>query len=101
MLPLACLMELDNVNYSCADLDSLHLHWQDFNYIPKACNIQVVLYRPVGTTAPRPEDVLVKVLYNEHEAALPVGGPTSPYCRWTDLKRHWLGRIDRVVDWER
>lgn len=101
VLPLACLMELDNVNYSCADLDSLHLHWQDFNYIPKACNIQVVLYRPVGTTAPRPEDVLVKVLYNEHEAALPVGGPTAPYCRWTDLKRHWLGRIDRVVDWER
>ena len=99
VLPLACLMELDSVNYSCEDLDSLHLHWQDYNIIPKACNIQVVFYRPVGTTAVNPDDVLVKVLFNEHEATLPVGHDTAPYCRWSDLKSHWQQRIAPPVDW--
>ena len=100
VLPLACLMELDSVNYSCNDLETLHEHWQDYNTIPKACNIQMVFYRPIGTVGNRAEDILVKVLLNEHEATLPVTPAIGPYYRWTDLKRYYERKLATVIDWE-
>ena len=99
VLPLACLMELDSVNYSCDDLETLHERWQDYNIIPKACNIQMVFYRPIGTTSNRPEDILVKVLFNEHEAQLPFTPVTGPYYRWSDLRRYYDRKLDTVIDW--
>ena len=99
VLPLACLMEIDNVNYSCDNLETLHEHWQDYNIIPKGCNIQMVFYRPVGTTANRADDILVKVLFNEHEATLPFTPVTGPYYRWTDLKTYYERKLATVIDW--
>ncbi len=99
VLPLACLMEIDDVNYSCDDLSTLHEYWQDFNIIPKACNIQMVFYRPVGTVGNKMTDVLVKVLFNEHEATLPVKPVTGPYYRWSDLKEYYEKKLDTVIDW--
>ena len=99
VLPLACLLEIDNVNYSCNDLDVLHEQWQDYNIIPKACNIQMVFYRPVGTAGNKVDDVLVKVLFNEHEATLPATPVTGPYYRWSDLKQYYERKLDTVIDW--
>ena len=99
VLPLACLMEIDSVNYSCDDLNTLHEHWQDFNIIPKACNIQMIFYRPVGTAGNSINDVLVKVLFNEHEATLPVKPVTGPYYRWSDLKKYYEKKLAKVIDW--
>jgi len=98
VMPLACLMELDSVNYSCDDLGQLHKHWQDYNIMPKACNIQMVLYRPIGTQGNDPRDILVKVLFNEHEATLPVA-TDGPYCHWTDLKAHYEQRLTHDTQW--
>ena len=99
VLPLACLMELDSVNYSCDDLETLHEHWQDYNTIPKACNIQMVFYRPIGSSTNNARDILVKVLLNEHEATLPVVSVTGPYYRWSDLKTYYEKKLDTVIDW--
>ncbi len=99
VLPLACLLEIDNVNYSCDDLNTLHENWQDYNIIPKACNIQMVFYRPVGTVGNKAEDVLVKVLFNEHEATLPGTPVTGPYYRWSDLKQYYEKKLSTVIDW--
>jgi len=101
LLPLACLMELDQVNYSCDDLEHLHEHWQDYNIFPKGCNIQMVLYRPIGSKANSEDNILVKVLLNEHEATLPVPtiGEGSPYCRYSDLKRYYEQKLARTIDW--
>jgi len=99
LMPLASLMELDSVNYSCDDLLTLHEHWQDFNIFPKACNVQMVFYRPVGSSGNRADDILVKVLLNEHEAKLPVATVDGPYCRWSDLKRYYEQKLERVIDW--
>lgn len=99
VLPLACLLEIDNVNYSCDDLETLHEHWQDYNIIPKGCNIQMVFYRPVGTTGNGTDNILVKVLFNEHEATLPFTPVTGPYYRWSDLKRYYERKLDTVIDW--
>ena len=94
LLPLACLMELDNVNYSSDDLDNLHMYWQDYNIFPKACNIQMVFYRPIGGSG----DILVKVLLNEHEAKLPVA-TDGPYANWDDLKAYYEAKLDQPTDW--
>ena len=99
VLPLACLMEIDDVNYSCDDLSVLHERWQDYNIIPKACNIQMVFYRPVGSVGASADDVLVKVLYNEHEATLPVTPVTGPYYRWSDLKHYYEKKLSKSIDW--
>ena len=99
VLPLACLMELDSVNYSCNDLETLHEHWQDYNTIPKACNIQMVFYRPTGTTGNPASDILVKVLLNEHEALLPVKPVQGPYYRWTDLRQYYDRKLATAIDW--
>ena len=94
LLPLACLMELDSVNLSTDDLDNLHLHWQDYNIFPKACNIQMVFYEPMHGQ----KDILVKVLLNEHEATLPVPCVEGPYCRWSDLRAYYLRKLDTKID---
>ena len=99
VLPLACLMELDSVNYSCDDLETLHEHWQDYNIIPKACNIQMVFYRPVGTTGNDADKILVKVLFNEHEATLPIQAVDGPYYRWTDLRQYYNRKLATPIDW--
>jgi len=99
VLPLACLMEIDNVNYSCDDLSTLHEHWQDYNIIPKACNIQMVFYRPIGTQGNSFDNVLVKVLFNEHEATLPVEPVTGPYYRWSDLRNYYEKKLKTAIDW--
>jgi hypothetical protein len=95
LLPLACMMELDNVNLSTTDLDNLHLYWQDYNIFPKACNIQMVFYEPMHGQ----KDILVKVLLNEHEATLPVETVEGPYCRWDDLRAYYLRKLDTAIDW--
>jgi hypothetical protein len=100
VLPLACLLEIDNVNYSCDDLETLHEHWQDYNIIPKGCNIQMVFYRPVGTTGNRADDILVKVLFNEHEATLPFTAVEGPYYRWNDLKQYYEHKLATPIDWQ-
>ena len=99
VLPLACLMELDSVNYSCDDLETLHEHWQDYNTIPKACNIQMIFYRPAGTQGNKADDILVKVLLNEHEALLPVQPVNGPYYRWTDLRHYYDQKLATPIDW--
>ena len=100
VLPLACLLEIDNVNYSCDDLETLHEHWQDYNIIPKGCNIQMVFYRPVGTVGNRADDILVKVLFNEHEATLPFTAVEGPYYRWNDLKQYYEHKLATPIDWQ-
>jgi len=99
VLPLACLMELDSANYSTTDLDNLHLHWRTYELIPMACNIQLILYRPIGATKCDPDDILVKVLFNEHEATLPVAAAQGPYYRWSDLRAFYDKKLATPIDW--
>ncbi len=100
LLPLACLMELDSVNYSCRDLSTLADHWQNYNIFPKGCNIQMVFYRRTGAQPPyKASDVLVKVLLNEHEATLPVKAVSGPYYRWSDVRDCYRQKLSKRIDW--
>lgn len=95
VLPLAVLMELDDLGQEINSLEELGpLGWHDYKVIPMAANIQIVLYRKDASTDAG--DVLVKVLLNEREARLPLQAVEGPYYRWTDFRNHYLGKIDRM-----
>lgn len=94
VLPLACMLEIGNINLSTDDLDNLHNVWKSYEIIPKACNVQLVFYTN-GT-----DDILVKALYNEHEATLPVKTDMAPYYHWSDLKAYYEKKLATVIDWK-
>ena len=95
VLPLACMLELDSVNYSCENLDELHEHWRNYEIFPMGCNIQMVFYRNPAAA----DDVLVKVLLNEHEATLPFKTDMFPYYRWRDIKPYYEQKLKTVIHW--
>lgn len=93
LLPLACLLELDSVNDACDNLDSLDQRWVNYKFYPMGCNIQMVFYRNSGG------DVLLKVLFNEHEARLPFETKTFPYYKWNDIKRYYYEKSSKKINW--
>lgn len=99
VLPLACLLEIENVGYSTTDLDNLHLYWQNYNIFPMACNVQMVFYRPVNAAGNDTADILVKVLFNEREVRLPFETDSFPYYRWNDLRTYYLKKLETPINW--
>ena len=92
VMPLSCLMNLDNLGMRVDDLGQLDERgWQDYRIFPMACNIQLVFYRH-----PTKKDILVKILRNEHEARLPIDCATTPYYKWNDVKAYFLARIHEL-----
>lgn len=90
VLPLNCLMELDETAAQLQLEELAEKGWCDYKIIPMACNIQMVFYRSTDVSAP----ILVKVLRNENEAHLPVKTDTWPYYRWDDVKQYYLTKLD-------
>ena len=92
VMPLSCLMNLDNLGMRVDNLGELDERgWQDYRIFPMACNIQLVFYRH-----PTKKDILVKILRNEHEARLPIDSATAPYYKWSDVKAYFLARIHEL-----
>ncbi len=93
VIPMAVLMELDQFGREINDPEEVVTTWRDFEIFPKASNIQIIFYRPVGVET-TPEDILVKVLLNEKERTLPVTAVEGPYYRWTDLRNYYLNKLE-------
>ena len=91
VLPLVCLMGLDGADYKTDNLDHLDDHWASYRIFPMACNVQMIFYRNDNN----PDDILVKVLLNEHEAKLPVSTDRAPYYRWKDVRDYYMDKLSR------
>lgn len=89
LLPLACLMELNNVGERDIPFEKLGERWQNYNIFPMGCNIQWVFYQKPGS-----KDVLVKVLLNEAEAKLPVKTDMAPYYHWQDVREYYWKKLN-------
>ena len=90
VLPLACLMELDNCGVKVENLDELDKYWRNYKIFPMACNIQLVFYKPKKGNG----DILVKALLNEREATLPVTPTATPYYyKWNDVREYWMKKL--------
>lgn len=95
VMPLACLLELDNCGIVVKNLDELDKYWRNYRIFPMGCNIQLIFYRPKkGKTG----DILVKALLNEREAYLPIDTDSWPYYKWQDLRQYYL---DKIADFEK
>ncbi len=91
VMPLACLLELDDCGAKIEDLDNLEATWRNYKIFPMGCNIQLVFYRPKkGKTG----DILVKALLNEREARLPIQTSQYPYYNWKELRQYYLNKIE-------
>ena len=101
VMPLACLLELDNCGMAVENLDELDTYWRNYRIFPMGCNIQLVFYRPKvkkskGTDYKSPttgDDILVKALLNERETYLPAQTDNWPYYKWKDLRKYYLDKI--------
>ena len=100
VMPLACLLELDNCGMAVDNLDELDKYWRNYRIFPMGCNIQLIFYRPLpakakgkGKGLPKPGPVLVKALLNEREAYLPIETNQWPYYNWQDLREYYLQKI--------
>ena len=47
VMPLACLLELDNCGMAVDNLDELDKYWRNYRIFPMGCNIQLIFYRPL------------------------------------------------------
>jgi hypothetical protein len=92
VLPLACLLELDNCGVQVENLDELDKYWQNYKIFPMGCNIQLIFYRPKKG---KPGDILVKALLNEREVKMPVATDQFPYYKWDDLRQYYLDKLSR------
>ncbi len=89
VLPVVCLMGLNGMDYETSDLETLADHWRSYEVFPMAANLQMIYYRKAGS-----DDILVKILLNEHEATLPIATDCAPFYHWRDVRQHFLQRID-------
>lgn len=91
LVGLASLMELNGIGKDIKNLEELEQSgWLTYKIMPMACNVQIIFYRK----NPSDEDVLVKVLYNEDEATLPVDSSTAPYYKWSDVRAYYMKKLD-------
>ena len=90
VMPLACLLELDNCAVQVENLDELDQYWQNYKIFPMGCNIQLVFYRPKKGKS---GDILIKALLNEREAKLPIATDQYPYYKWSDLRQYYLDKL--------
>jgi hypothetical protein len=92
LIPLTCIMGLNNADREIADLDSVAQYWQAYRIFPMGGNIQMIFYQnPQNAAAP----VIVRILLNEHEATLPISpiAGTEYFYNWNEVKAMLLNRI--------
>ena len=94
VMPLACLLELDNCGAVVEDMEKLDEQWRNYRIFPMACNIQLIFYRPEKGKG----QILMKALMNEREVSLPVDTDTYPYYRWRDVRKYWTQKLRRFKD---
>ena len=89
VMPLACLLELDNCGMAVENLDELDKYWRNYRIFPMGANIQLIFYRPKKGNG----DILVKALLNERETYMPIKTDNWPYYKWQDLRQYYLDKL--------
>lgn len=90
VMPLACLLELDDWGKAISDLEQLDDEgWRCYKIFPMACNVQWIFYRPINGQG----DILIKVLLNENETRLPLEAVSGPYYKWSDFRKYFLDKL--------
>ena len=99
VMPLACLLELDDCGIAVDNLEELENYWRNYRIYPMGCNIQLIFYRPTKMvngqcSMVNAKDILVKILLNERECRLPIPTTQYPYYNWSELRQYYLNKLD-------
>lgn len=81
VVPLVALLGIEGASARVEELGDVASSWSVEKVSPMAANVQFVFFRNPSTG-----DVRVRVLHNERDARLPIGG--GPYYRWEELRKY-------------
>ncbi len=87
--PFATLLGIPQASVPAASIYQYNKHWLPEAIIPLSANIQWIIYSNGA-------DYLVKVLLNEKEVMLPVTTQVSPYYKWEDVKKYYIGKLNSL-----
>jgi hypothetical protein len=91
VMPLACLLEMDNYGEKIADLEQLDDRgWLNYKIFPMGCNVQLIFYKQKKGKG----EILMKALLNENEARLPLQPVTGLYYKWSDFRDYFLKKLN-------
>ncbi len=90
--PLTVLMGINGADLDPEDPYEVKYCYQNWETC-KASNIQLVFYRSKKSGA----DVLLKCLLNGAEATLPVPTDCAPYYKWSDFRKFYTDRCNKVL----
>lgn len=95
VMPLACLLEMNNCGKQYNDLEQLASEgWYNYNIFPMGCNVQLIFYKPKKGNG----DILVKALLNENETTLPLQAVSGPYYKWSDFREYFVRKLNSYVE---
>jgi len=89
IVPLLGLMKVDGCYGSTDDPYKLHEVYADFKISPMAANLQIIFFRN------KAGDIIVKLLLNERETAIPVKTDIAPFYKWDDVKTYFNGILQQ------
>lgn len=82
-VPLVSLLDVNGLGQvQASSPDELWQRWSSFKVSPMSTNLQFIFYRN------KEGRVIVKLLFNEHEASLPLESLSGPYYDWTLVKEY-------------
>jgi len=84
LMPLLSLMHLPGCYYMTNYFDTVALHWQDFNVVPMAANLQLVLFRNAKSGR-----YYLRTSLNEQAVKL-IPGRDELYLPWQDARAYLL-----------
>lgn len=90
--PLTVLMGINGADLDPEDPYEVKYCYQNWETC-KASNIQLVFYRSKKSG----DDVLLKCLLNGAEATLPVPTDCAPYYKWSDFRKFYTDRCNKVL----
>ena len=86
VIPLVALMHIENCNVAVDDPYEVYKVWSDFKVVPMAANVQIAFFRNEKGS---PDDILVKIMHNEHEVHIPVQTDMFPFYKWSDVESYY------------
>jgi hypothetical protein len=84
LMPLLSLLHLPGCYYLTNYFDTVALHWQDFNVVPMAANLQLILFK-----AHKSGKFYLRVDLNEKPTQL-IPNSDEIYTPWTDARNYLL-----------
>lgn len=86
--PLAALMQFDGFHGYENDPAEVYTVWSNFKISPMAANLQMIFYKNADN------DVIVKMMMNEEDVAIPISTNIYPFYRWNDARAFFNEVLD-------